>query len=331
MRAGVRRSAASAGVFAVAVLASLAAPVTAHAQAHSSPGGVQWLLAFTGVAHGLTQGAAVFLAGLAAFAVLVWLPESRFREGGTRSLARAGWVLFALLLVAGTVDLALYAVRASGEEFGLALFGEALFETRTGWLWFARSGLGLVAASLVARAARSSVPRSGAYWWSAVAAGGGMLATLSLQSHAAAEGGMLPLLSNWLHVAAGSVWMGGLLGFPLLLLGPLRKPAPERAELLRRVVRRFSRIATAAVMVIVVTGVHAVALNVPDAATLVGTPYGRALVMKLGLFALLIAAGGINLLDRGEGPLGRMVGAELVLAFGLFLAAGFLTVLPPSG
>lgn len=325
MGVGLRRSAAVAG----ASFACLAAPEIAHAQTHSSMEGVQWLLTATGVAHGLTQGAAVFLAGLAAFAVLVWLPESQSREAGSaRPLVLGAWALFGLLLVAGTVDLALYAVRASGQSFGLALFSEALFETRMGRIWLARTGLGLVAVLLVARAARSG--RRG-YWWGALGAGGGMLVTLSLQSHAAAEGGFLPLVSNWLHVVAGSVWMGGLLGFPLLLLGPLRKPATERAELLRGVVRRFSRVATVAVMVIVATGVHAVLLNVPDAATLVSTPYGRALVMKLGLFVLLLAAGGINLIDRGAGPFGRMVGAELVLAFGIFLAAGFLTVLPPSG
>lgn len=291
-------------------------------------GGVQWLLAATGVAHGLTQGAVVFLAGLAAFAVLVWLPESRGRDSrGARAVVPGSWVLFGLLLGAGAIDLALYAVRASGESFGLGLFAEALIETRTGTLWLARTGLGLLTALLVARAARSGRV---VYWWGGVAAGVAMLATLSLQSHAAAEGGMLPLVSNWLHVVAGSVWMGGLLGFPLLLLGPLRA-SEERAAMLERVVRRFSKVATAAVLVLVATGVHAVLLNVPEPATLVSTPYGRALIMKLGVFVLLLAAGGINLVDKGKGPFGRMVGAELALAFGIFVAAGFLTVLPPSG
>ena len=311
------------------VPALLATPGLALAQGHSmSSSDGQGLLAATGIAHGLTQGAAVFLAGLAAFAVLVWLPESRSRGAGAgamRPVVLGAWSLFGLLLVAGAADLALYAVRASGQSFSLGLFGEALFETRMGRIWLARTGLGLFTVLLVERAARHGRV---AYWWVAAAAGGALLFTLSLQSHAAAEGGLLPLLSNWLHVVAGAVWMGGLLGFPVLLLGPLRKPP---AEVLRRVVRRFSRVATVAVMVILVTGVHAILLNVPDVATLVSTAYGRALVMKLGLFVLLLAAGGINLIDRGKGPFGRMVGAELVLAFGIFLAAGFLTILPPTG
>lgn len=327
MKTGKRRTLLAAGM----VAALLATPGLALAQGHSSGhGGVQWLLTATGIAHGLTQGAAVFLAGLAAFAVLVWLPESRSSAAGSlRPLVLGAWSLFGLLLAAGTVDLALYAVRASGEPLSLGLFGEAMIETRIGGIWLARTALGLLTALLVERAARDG---RAAYWWGAVASGGALLATLSLQSHSAAEGGMFALLSNWLHVVAGSVWVGALLGFPLLLLGPLRVMTEElQIELLHKVVRRFSKVATVAVMLTLVTGVHAVLLNVPDASTLISTAYGRALVMKLGLFALLLAAGGINFLDQGKGPFGRMVGAELLLAFGIFLAAGFLTILPPTG
>lgn len=78
------------------------------------------------------------------------------------------------------------------------------------------------------------------------------------------------------------------------------------------------------------TGMHATLLHVPDLSALLATPYGQALIMKLGLVALMLAAGGINLVDGGKGPLGRMVGAELVLAIGVLVAAGFLTTLPPA-
>ncbi|CAA9476079.1 MAG: hypothetical protein AVDCRST_MAG02-4128 [uncultured Rubrobacteraceae bacterium] len=52
--------------------------------------------------------------------------------------------------------------------------------------------------------------------------------------------------------------------------------------------------------------------------------------MKLGMTVLLLATGGINPIDKGDGPLGRMVGLELPLAAGIFVAAGFLTSLPPA-
>jgi putative copper export protein len=130
---------------------------------------------------------------------------------------------------------------------------------------------------------------------------------------------------------AASLWMGGLLGFPILLTGPLRAmPRFARAELLGRSVRRFSKVATIAVMVLVATGLYAALLHVPSLSALVSTPYGRVLSMKLALLVFLLALGAQNLRLRGRGPFGRLVSAELVLAIGIFVATGFLTSLPPA-
>ena len=164
----------------------------------------------------------------------------------------------------------------------------------------------------------------------AAGVGGLLLATLVPESHAFAQG-PLPIAAIWLHLVAAALWTGGLLAFPLLLFGPLRALGPdERADLRRRTVRRFSRVATAAVLILVVTGLYSTLLNVSGPLALFGSAYGRALIMKLGMTVLLLATGGINLIDKGDGPLGRMVGLELALAAGIFVAAGFLTSLPPA-
>jgi putative copper export protein len=63
---------------------------------------------------------------------------------------------------------------------------------------------------------------------------------------------------------------------------------------------------------------------------LVATPYGRALLVKLGLLVLVLAIGASNFLLRGRGPFGRLVAVELLLALALFVATGFLTNLPPA-
>jgi copper transport protein len=155
--------------------------------------------------------------------------------------------------------------------------------------------------------------------------------TLTLQSHAAAEGGLLPLAADWLHVVAVSVWMGGLLGFPILLTRPpLAMPADARARLLGRTVRRFSKVATGAVITLLTTGLYAILLHVPSLPALTDTAYGNALIVKLGLFVVLLAAGAVNLISRGRGPFGRVVRFELVLAICVFVATGFLTTLPPA-
>jgi putative copper export protein len=133
------------------------------------------------------------------------------------------------------------------------------------------------------------------------------------------------------HAGAASLWTGGLLGLTLALLGPMRAgPAQERKELRRRAVRRFSRVATAAVIVLISTGTYAILLHVPSISALFTTPYGNALLAKLVLLVFLLAVGAANLLLQGRGPFERLVGLELALALGIFAATGLLTSLPPA-
>ena len=284
------------------------------------------------LAHAATLASVTLLAGLAAFVPSVWLPTRRtVAETGTEGtwiFVRLGWALFGVLVGAGIVEVSLYAVSASGEAFSLGLFWQALTDTRVGGIWLARLGSSLLVALIATWAFRKG---DEAYWWLAAALGTVPLLTLTMLSHAAAEGRFLPFFADWAHAIAASAWMGGLLGFSALLLGPLRRAsAGERARLLGRAVPRFSRLAMASVLVLLVTGTYASLLHVPSFSALIGTPYGRALFMKLGLLAFVLAAGAINLVDRGEkDSFGAMVAFELALAFGVFVATGFLTSLTP--
>jgi copper transport protein len=287
-----------------------------------------------GLAHGTTLGAAVFLVGLVAFVALVWVPANQIEnadQGKTASLlCRWMWALVGILAVAGLVELPLYAVRASGETLSVGLLEEALFDTRVGQLWMLRLALGILTATAATYAAQQ--PRRLAYWWGATfAVSASLPMTLTQQGHAAAEGGFLPLAADWLHLMAASLWMGGLLGFPILLVGPLRAiPIEPRLKLLSRLVPRFSKVATIAVMTLIVTGLVAILLHVPNVSALINTPYGRALGIKLGLLIFLLVIGAQNLRLRARGPFSRLVSTELILAIGIFVATGFLTSLPPA-
>lgn len=317
------------GLFVLAGIFVACAPAPALAQeAHSGGGRLPTVELLAGVTHGIVQGAAVFLAGLAAFVALVWMPvNDRSSSPGHGIFVRGAWALFAVLAVVGFVDLGVYAAWATGLPFGPGLFAEALFAATAGHIAQVRLGLGLLTVLAVVWAAGGSgVGR----WWAAAGCGGLLLATLVPESHAAADG-PLSMLAIWVHVVAAAFWVGGLLAFPMLLLGPLRALGPEEgADLRRRAVRRFSGVATVAVAAILLTGLYGTLQYVSGPLALIGTAYGRALVMKLGLTVFLLAAGGINLIDKGDGPLGRMVGLELVLAAGIFVAAGFLTSLPDA-
>ena len=283
------------------------------------------------ISHGLALGATAFLAGLAPFAVLVWLPatgQSGAGRAAIRPFGLAAWVLLLALAVAGAGELSSYAVRASGEALTTELFWRTLVDSRVGAVWLARLGLAVLVAAAIAVAAGSGRTWP---WWAATGASAVLLTTLTGLSHAAATGRPLPLLADWTHAAAAAVWVGGLLGFAVALFsGPLRGMAPDgRAKLRERSVRRFSAVATTAVAVLACTGLYAAVLHVPSPQALLGTPYGLALVTKLALLALLLGVGASNLLLRGRGPFGRLVVVELLLALGVFAATGFLTSLPP--
>jgi hypothetical protein len=78
-----------------------------------------------------------------------------------------------------------------------------------------------------------------------------LMMTLTGLSHAAPTGRLLPLLADWTHAVAAAVRMGGLLGFGVALCSEaFRSLAPDsRTKLRERSVRRFSTVATCAVVV----------------------------------------------------------------------------------
>jgi copper transport protein len=284
------------------------------------------------IEHGLGLAATAFLAGLAPFAAVVWLPASG-QSGVGRAALRpfgvlAGGLLLALAL-AGVGELSSYAVRASGASLSTGLFWQTLFDSRIGAVWLARLGMALLAAVVIAAAAGSGRTWP---WWAAIGASAILMMTLTGLSHAAATGRLLPLVADWTHAMAAAVWMGGLLGFAVALCsGAFRSLAPDsRTKLRERAVRRFSAVATCAVVVLAGTGLYAAVLHVPNPQALLATPYGRVLIAKLVLLSLLLGVGASNLLLRGRGPFGRLIVLELLLALLLFVATGFLTSLPPA-
>lgn len=322
------------GTAATFALASLLFASAAYAQhSHGGTDVPAYQLQIQGsVTHGIVLAAAAFLGGLAPFAVLVWLPSSKAVGIGRDALWPFKYiapVLFYVLAVAGMGELAMYAVRASGEPLSAGLFKEALLDTRVGQVWIGRLAFGLVTTCAIFFASRT---RRTFPWWVAVGAGTLLLMTLTSLSHAVAEEGFLPFFADWLHVVAASLWMGGLLGFTIVFLGgPLDTvPADERTELRARAVRRFSGVAAVAVAALLATGLYAVLLHVPSLAALVLTPYGQALLVKLGFAAVLLAIGGVNFALAGRDPFGRLLKAELAVAIGVFAATGFLTSLPPA-
>jgi copper transport protein len=170
------------------------------------------------------------------------------------------------------------------------------------------------------------------------AAGAGMLVH-ALAGHAAGPSSLraLNLLAQWAHLLAVGVWIGGL---AWLLAGLWRHAG---AGSTREVVVRFSKLAGISLAAVVATGVARTVDELGGWGRLLDSGFGRALDLKLVLFAGLVALGALNryrlvpLFDgdlrrrAAVGRLRRSVGGELGLAAAVLAAAALLSQLPPGG
>src|SRR5439155_25580330 len=146
---------------------------------------------------------------------------------------------------------------------------------------------------------------------------------------------------DWLHLAAMIAWLGGLI--PLAFAIQMAATAPDQAMPLALLIPRFSRLTIVCVVVLTLTGIYNYTLQIGALELLAATTYGRALLIKLGLFGALLLLGGLNLFvlsrrlrlhtkDEGRRTkdggatlarcLGRSVRWELLAGALLLLAAG---------
>jgi copper transport protein len=104
---------------------------------------------------------------------------------------------------------------------------------------------------------------------------------------------MIP--ANVGHVIGMSVWIAGLVLLVLALPAATRALAvSDRTRLLAATVGRFSTAAGVAVAAILLTGITQSIVEVRAFAHLVDTGFGRAVLIKIGLFVLLVALGAYN-------------------------------------
>jgi copper transport protein len=179
----------------------------------------------------------------------------------------------------------------------------------------------------------------------AVAGAGATLLVPGLAGHAgqtAPRG--VALAFDWLHLAAGSIWVGGLIGL-LVLWRSL--PAARRIAGLVVCVPRFSNVAFVSVLALIASGVGASILELPMISSLWETSYGKTIDVKIALLATAMLLAAVNLLrtkprlavyrERPElAPpaavlLRRLVGGETVLvASAVFAAAALSSLAPPA-
>ncbi|MBK9710411.1 MAG: CopD family protein [Kouleothrix sp.] len=254
-----------------------------------------------------------------------------------RRMTMVGGALFLLASIAFLID---QAATAAGVPATQAL-GAPLLQLLAG-----RSGvLGLARIALIFQIVVLAwrLPPAGRgparLWWITLAIGAVTLLTLSMTSHAAAEpAAAIAVPVDWLHLAAAVAWLGGLIPFLFAIREARRGARPSMP--LAILTPRFSWLTAPSVAILALTGIYNYLLHVQQLDLLAATTYGRALLVKLGLFGGLLLLGGLNLLvlsrrlrasgNRLARALGGSVRVELLFGALVLLAVGAMTSVAPS-
>jgi copper transport protein len=283
------------------------------------------------IARWAVLGGLLVALGVEWFALAILLPVIAAREARTAPIAidrRIVGTALGVFAVGAVVHLAL---QPAGEA-GLA---GLVTGTRWGQLWALRAALVAVAALVWLRAGADPRARLAVLALLAAAA-----TTLSFASHGAATRGLevTAVANDIVHTLASALWVGGLVALLAVVRASRVLPTGRRGPFLRAVTQRFSPLALIITAALLITGLYATWLQVA-AWSAFDTPYGWAVIAKVGVYAALVAVAAVNLLwvtrrlsgtPSAAGMLGRTVSVEVALVMAALLAAGVLTSLEPA-
>jgi putative copper resistance protein D len=303
--------------------------------------------------------ATISLAGGFAWECLIAGPAFRSRGAPAisallhRRLDWLAWGSLVLALVSGAAWLAAVAAAMSGKPLGVVLtqgvWAIVLTRTRFGTDWLLRFVLAVPLAFCLLLRQRRRARAAAAVSWTALLLAALMLASLAWAGHGAATPGApgdLHLAADILHLLAAGVWLGTLAPLALLLAEARRFGDPGWAALVRAATRRFSILATVSVAILFSAGLVNTWFLAGTIPALVGTDYGRLLLVKIALFlgTLVIAAANLlRLTPRLADPAAAGIGlwhavgwlrrnalAEAILGLAVLAAVGALGTLPPG-
>jgi copper transport protein len=304
----------------------------------SAEGGDTGLHVVAAVVRTLLFASLVVLVGGAAFVLLVWRRGIADRRARLLLLGAAS-VAFVATLVSIGVEGADIAGRGIG---GIVSLGDAAdtWDTPSGKAAVARLVLlaGWIAWMTTWRRLDAAVRRTAGV---GVALSLAVLATVSAAGHArTGRWTALALPLDVVHQYAGAVWIGGLVLLAALVLPRLTGDTAEEHTV---VTERFSRIAFVAVLVVALTGVIQGFRQLREVSGIRGTDYGRVLVVKVVLVALVVVLGGLSrsLLrarqvvdDETEAELRHRlrlsVGFETLVAVAVLVATSLLVAANPT-
>jgi putative copper export protein/mono/diheme cytochrome c family protein len=250
--------------------------------------------------------ATMLAAGAVCFSAFVAEPAFQAAGADGRAIARmrlrltrTAWISLVAVALSGVAWLVLTTEEISDRPLA-AVFSEGIVWTvlaRTGFGqdWLARfilAGL-LAAAVLGGRTAR----QSDRHRIGTVAMAAALVGSLAWAGHAVATPGVegaIHLTADVLHLIAAAVWAGGLLPLAMLLHAARGEQREMPFTVAQDAVRRFSQLGIASVAAILASGIVNAWFLAGSIPALVGTDYGRLLLVKIGLFVVMVSIAAVN-------------------------------------
>lgn len=224
-----------------------------------------------GVARALQYAAITLAVGTLLFLALCAPPPAREAMGPR--VAGALTVAAAAGLVASASGLLLHGAQSAGESVWAL---ELTFGTQFAVTWLL-AGAGWILVLALRRSGWVTLPA------------GALCAVPAAGGHASVEGPVM-LGANLVHVVTVAGWIGGLAAL-VFVFRPGTRDLPDRQTVLEQGVSAFSRMATVLVGFVLATGVVQSVVELSAWSELTDTGYGRAVLIKLGLFVVLLGFG----------------------------------------
>jgi copper resistance protein D len=263
-----------------------------------------------------------------------------------RQILRVASISLAIAAVSGVIWVLLQAAAMSGLSLKEAMAGDVLSvvmnETQFGLVSEIRLALAIILAGCLAYDRRAPLR------WAGLASALGLIAAVAWTGHAGSgvgELGILQLAADLLHLIAAAAWLGGLVSLALLLAAACRHDALAWASVAREATERFSRLGIVSVGAILVTGIVNSWILVGSLHALIVTEYGRLLMLKIALFAVMLSIAAVNrfwltprlALRPGSEPQLRVLRRlahnstiEIALGLAIFAIVGALGTMHPA-
>jgi putative copper resistance protein D len=238
-------------------------------------------------------------AGSLVFRTMVARPALRADQAAAEPLSAQtlaiAWIALSMALLSGTIWLLLQAVSMSGLPLSEAMtshvLSTVLSQTQFGWVTQIRFVLAVVLAACLAG---HRFPLAD---WLALVAALGLTAAIAWTGHAASTLGELQnlhLAADTLHLVAAAAWIGGLVPLVLLLAAARRHQTVASASLARDASQGFSTLGIVSVATLSATGIVNAWILVGSFHALFVTEYGRLLILKLVVFAVMLMFATVN-------------------------------------